>query len=140
MHHEKLLDEKKDKEKHKRRLLEIYLNIIEWGPDIHGLASAADFYFRKNPKDLTLGESIFLATIIPNPKKYERYFDHGVSTKKHQDFMNLIAKLLLEKKVIDKETFDQNVPVKFSIRGQASKLIKGYTVSDSLDIDDFQTK
>ena len=131
--HEKLLDEKRDKEKHKKRLLEIYLNIIEWGPDVHGIGRASEFYFRKKPKDLTVGESVFLATIIPNPKKYERYFEDGLLKKKHANFMNLIVKMLHEKDVIDSLTMVKNIPCTFKITGEARRFMVGIKAADSTD-------
>ncbi|KAB2880288.1 hypothetical protein F9K33_05635 [bacterium] len=131
--HEKLLDEKRDKEKHKKRLLEIYLNIIEWGPDVHGVGRATEFYFHKKPKDLTVGESVFLATIIPNPKKYERYFEDGVPKKKHANFMNLIVKMLHEKDVIDSLTMAKNLPCTFKITGEARRFMIGIKAADSTD-------
>lgn len=53
----------------KERMFEIYLNIIEWGPGIYGIAEASRFYFNKEPINLTINESIFLASIIPSPKR-----------------------------------------------------------------------
>ncbi|MHC1780964.1 MAG: transglycosylase domain-containing protein [Bacteroidales bacterium] len=53
----------------KERMFEIYLNIIEWGPGIYGIAEASRFYFHKEPANLTINESIFLASIIPSPKR-----------------------------------------------------------------------
>lgn len=134
--HEKYLDEKHDKEKHKRRLLEIYLNIIEWGPDVHGVGRATEFYFRKKPKDLTVGESVFLATIIPNPKKYDRYFEDGEPKKKHANFMNLIVKMLHEKDIIDSLTMAQNLPCTFRITGEARRFMAGIKAADSTDTED----
>lgn len=133
--HEKLLDEKRDKEKHKKRLLEIYLNIIEWGPDVHGVGRATEFYFRKKPIDLTVGESVFLATIIPNPKKYDRYFEDGLPKKKHANFMNLIVKMLHEKDVIDSLTMVKNIPCTFKITGEARRFMVGIKAADSTDTD-----
>jgi hypothetical protein len=52
----------------KDRMLEVYFNIIEWGPGIYGIAEASHYYFDKAPSELTLGESIFLANIVPRPK------------------------------------------------------------------------
>lgn len=59
----------RDLEKHlpKQRILEVYLNIIEFGDGIFGVKSAAQYYFGKNPSQLTLHEMIRLAAIIPNP-------------------------------------------------------------------------
>ena len=52
----------------KERMLEVYFNIIEMGRNVYGIGEASRHYFGKNPADLTIGESIFLANIIPNPK------------------------------------------------------------------------
>jgi hypothetical protein len=52
----------------KDRMLEVYFNIIEWGPGIYGISEAAHYYFGKLPSELTLGESIYLAKIVPRPK------------------------------------------------------------------------
>ena len=60
----------------KDRLLEIYLNVIEWGHNVYGVTEAADYYFKKKPEDLTLGESLFLSSIIPRPKTGVRAFDY----------------------------------------------------------------
>jgi hypothetical protein len=61
----------------KERLLEIYLNTIEWGPDIYGVGEAARHYFAKPVQELTTLESAFLATIIPNPVRYHAYCRRG---------------------------------------------------------------
>jgi hypothetical protein len=61
----------------KDRILEIYLNIIEWGPDLRGLRSAARHYFGCEPGALTPAEMAFLVAIIPGPIKYQSSFAHG---------------------------------------------------------------
>lgn len=52
----------------KQRMLEVYFNIIEMGPNVYGIGEAARHYFGKMPADLTLGEGLFLANIVPRPK------------------------------------------------------------------------
>jgi hypothetical protein len=52
----------------KNRMLEVYFNIVEWGPNIYGISEAANYYFGKHPSELTLGESIYLASIVPKPR------------------------------------------------------------------------
>lgn len=54
----------------KKRILEIYLNIIEWGNGIYGIGSAARYYFDKRPAELSPVESAFLASIIARPKNW----------------------------------------------------------------------
>jgi monofunctional biosynthetic peptidoglycan transglycosylase len=51
----------------KKRVLEVYLNIAEWGPDLFGAEAAATHYFHKNAADLTQREASLLATALPNP-------------------------------------------------------------------------
>ncbi len=58
----------------KERMLEIYLNIIEWGPGVYGAREAARFYFAKEVGELTLAEAIFLAAIVPRPKRFMGFF------------------------------------------------------------------
>jgi hypothetical protein len=61
----------------KQRILEIYLNIAEWGPGIVGLGEAAKHYFGKDARDLSPREAAFLATIIPNPVRFHVYCARG---------------------------------------------------------------
>ncbi len=60
----------------KDRLLEIYLNIIEWGKNVYGISEASKYYFGKTPSELTIGESLYLSSIIPRPKTGLSSFDY----------------------------------------------------------------
>jgi len=59
----------------KPRILEIYLNVVEWGHGIYGARSAARHYFDKQPSQLTRYEAAFLAAILPKPRYYDRNRD-----------------------------------------------------------------
>src|SRR5919199_475884 len=52
----------------KRRILELYLNVIEWGDGVYGAEAAARTYFRKPAADLTPAEAAYLSAMIPNPR------------------------------------------------------------------------
>ena len=52
----------------KRRILEIYLNVIEWGDGIYGAEAASQYYFHKPASALTANEAAFLSAMIPNPR------------------------------------------------------------------------
>ncbi|MEN3327537.1 MAG: monofunctional glycosyltransferase [Acidobacteriota bacterium] len=52
----------------KRRILEIYLNVIEWGDGIYGAEAAAQHYFHKPATSLSANEAAFLSAMIPNPR------------------------------------------------------------------------
>ena len=51
----------------KKRILEIYLNVIEWGDGVYGAEAAARNYFKKSASDLTKDEAAFLSAMIPSP-------------------------------------------------------------------------
>jgi monofunctional glycosyltransferase len=53
----------------KRRMIEIYLNIVEWAPGIYGAEAAAQHHFKKSAKNLTRREAALLAAVLPNPIK-----------------------------------------------------------------------
>ncbi len=56
----------------KRRILEVYLNLIELGDGVYGLRPAARHWFGKEPKDLTVAEAAFLAALTPAPVTMDR--------------------------------------------------------------------
>jgi monofunctional biosynthetic peptidoglycan transglycosylase len=53
----------------KRRLMEIYLNIVEWAPGVYGAEAAARYHFQKSAASLTAQEAAQLAAALPNPKR-----------------------------------------------------------------------
>jgi monofunctional glycosyltransferase len=54
----------------KRQILELYLNIAEWGDGIFGIEAAANHYYHKSAKNLTGFEAAHLASVLPNPIRY----------------------------------------------------------------------
>jgi monofunctional biosynthetic peptidoglycan transglycosylase len=54
----------------KRRILEVYVNVVEWGHGIYGAEAAARAHFRKAAKDLTRREAALLAAVLPNPRRW----------------------------------------------------------------------
>ncbi|WP_298222444.1 biosynthetic peptidoglycan transglycosylase [Flavobacterium sp.] len=59
----------------KERMLEVYFNIIEWGPNVYGIGEASEFYFQKRPSELTLNECLYLANIVPSPRNFMYQFN-----------------------------------------------------------------
>lgn len=82
----------------KDRILEIYLNVIEWGPGLHGLRPAARSYFGREPRALTPAEMAFLVAIIPGPIKYQSSFAHGTPGP---GLRSLIDELLAKLRSVD---------------------------------------
>jgi monofunctional biosynthetic peptidoglycan transglycosylase len=54
----------------KHRILELYLNSIDWGRGNLGIKDAARYYFKSSPQRLNLLQSVYLASIIPNPARF----------------------------------------------------------------------
>lgn len=54
----------------KRKILEIYLNEVEWGENIYGIEAASRYYLDKHATELTAGEAALLAGMLPNPRYY----------------------------------------------------------------------
>jgi membrane peptidoglycan carboxypeptidase len=82
----------------KQRILEIYVNVIEWGPDLHGLRPASRRYFGKEPRDLTPKQMAFLVALIPGPIKYQRSFASGILSP---GFRPLVDHLLEKLRSVD---------------------------------------
>lgn len=64
----------------KSRLIEIYLNVAEWGPDVYGIGPAARHWFDKDARQLSVKEAAFLASVIPNPRRYDAMRASGTLT------------------------------------------------------------
>jgi len=61
----------------KDEMMELYLNIIEFGPDLYGVTAAAEHYFGRRPNELNLAECMFLSSILPNPIAFHKVYDDG---------------------------------------------------------------
>lgn len=118
----------------KERMLEVYFNIIEWGPNVYGIGEAAQFYFQKSPAGLTLKECLFLATIVPKPKKFMWQFDNEGKLKSFANQQQkFLSNLMLRRGIlIPEDTIGQSIPL--NISGNAHSLLK-LKVQDSIPVD-----
>lgn len=57
-----------ERELSKRRILELYLNVIEWGDGVYGAEAASQYYFHKPAGSLSAREAAYLSAMIPNPR------------------------------------------------------------------------
>jgi monofunctional biosynthetic peptidoglycan transglycosylase len=69
----------------KRRILELYLNVVEWGPGIYGADAASHYYYRTPARSMPREDSARLAAILPSP------------LKRRPDHMNHYSELILER-------------------------------------------
>jgi len=69
----------------KRRILELYLNVVEWGPGVYGAEAACRYWYRKPARNMDRQESARLAAILPLP------------LKRRPDHMNHYSEIILER-------------------------------------------
>ncbi|MFM6953466.1 MAG: transglycosylase domain-containing protein [Sphingobacteriaceae bacterium] len=82
----------------KNRMLEVYLNIIEWGNNVYGIGEASRYYFDKTPAELNLGESIYLASIVPRPKSSLYFFEYQGNLRSSMvGYFNTIGSLMAKR-------------------------------------------
>ena len=77
-------------------ILERYLNSIEMGRGVFGVEAASQYYFNKNAKNLTKSEAAWIATILPNPQKYDPKNPSAYLNKKHRWIMRQMNNITLK--------------------------------------------
>lgn len=90
----------------KRRILEVYLNVVEWGEGIYGAEAASDYYFSKPAADLTPPEAAFLAAILPAP----RYYQNHRSTAYLQKRMDFILQAMQKRDPETRSVMQKRIP------------------------------
>lgn len=76
----------------KRRILELYLNVVEWGPGLYGIGEASRHYFDKSPSSLTLGEAALLAAILPNPRGWNPDRAPSIARERQQQLLGRLSR------------------------------------------------
>jgi monofunctional biosynthetic peptidoglycan transglycosylase len=74
----------------KKRILELYLNVVEWGEGIFGAEAASRHYYGKSSSELTAQEAARLASVLPNPRKYNPAGDQRYVIKRSTLIYNIM--------------------------------------------------
>jgi membrane peptidoglycan carboxypeptidase len=77
-----LLEQRLDKQ----QILELYLNVIEFGPGIYGIGPAAQHFFNTTPAELSLGQALYLASILPRPS-VQYFASDGSVTPRRAEYL-----------------------------------------------------
>lgn len=112
--HEMILAQKVEKVLSKSKILEVYLNSIEYGPGIYGIKAAARHYFKKHPSELNPKEAAFLALMLPSPKRYYVSFKKKRLTKFAQIRIKAILKKMRMGKVLTPAQYEFEINRKLS--------------------------
>ena len=81
-----------EQELSKAELLELYLNVIEFGPGVYGIGPAARYYFDTAASSLSLGQSLYLASILPRPSQHHFGAD-GQVTPRWSDYLRRLMQI-----------------------------------------------
>lgn len=79
----------------KKRVLEIYFNIVEFGPDLYGIGDAAHRFFGVKPDELNAKQAAYLASLLPAPVPRYQYFCRGSLTENYRKLVDGILQRLL---------------------------------------------
>jgi penicillin-binding protein 1A len=109
----------------KRRLLEIYLNLVEWGPGVYGIGEAARHWFGKDARDLSPKEAAFLASVIPNPVRYDMYRRRGALTEVWEERVRELLMKLRAADVLTEEQLHEAWDAPLQFRGWSSPPFPG---------------
>jgi monofunctional biosynthetic peptidoglycan transglycosylase len=105
----------------KRKTLEVYFNIAEWGEGTFGIGPAARKYFNKPASELTAKEGAFLAMLLPSPKRYSQSFRNGRLTAYAGKTVRSILEKMAQAHYITEEERDTEIakPLSFETKPEA---------------------
>jgi len=108
----------------KRRLLEIYLNIVEWGPGVHGAAEAALYYFGADPAQLTPAQALFLSTLLPSPTRWRGRVDKDGEVRPWtRAQMHFIGRAMIAKGWLDPADLPPADSLEVRVNGPARRML-----------------
>jgi monofunctional biosynthetic peptidoglycan transglycosylase len=76
----------------KERILELYLNVAEWGQGVYGAEAAARHHFKKPSRNLTADEAAWLAAILPSPRRYDPLRKTTALARRHDRILKWITR------------------------------------------------
>lgn len=112
--HEFILAQKVEQVLTKDKILEVYLNCIEFGPGIYGIRKASYHYFKKHPSAIQPKEAAFLAMLLPSPKGYYISFKKKSLTPFARKRVNSILAKMKMGKVISENRYQKEKGRKLS--------------------------
>lgn len=115
----------------KDEIMALYLNTIEFGPGLYGIGDASWHWFGKRPLDLNLPEAVFLASIVPGPRRYYTFYEQGGITPRWANYLEALMKVMVERKKLTPDELAMNLPVQIRFRGHGG----GYTDEVPADFD-----
>lgn len=126
----------------KQELMELYLNVVELGPGIYGVEQAAQHYFASSASELTLGQALYLASILPDPTR--QHFDtDGRVTPRWSAYLKKLMHIAKKVKRIDEAELEAGLSEEVAFRKpgdalpRSSQNEEGAPSEDAPSDDDF---
>ncbi len=111
----------------KRQILEIYLNVVEWGENIYGIEAASRFYFDKHASELNVSEAALLAGMLPNP----RYFNPFKRMDKARERQQRVLFNMFQAKHLTEEEYEAALSEDIRLRQWTSERFGLWGAEDS---------
>ncbi|MFT3764192.1 MAG: biosynthetic peptidoglycan transglycosylase [Minicystis sp.] len=92
----------------KDEILELYLNVVEFGPLVYGVGPAAKYYFNTTANDSSLGQALYISSIMPNPK-VQHFNEGGAVSLRWANVLRRLMKIAHDRKRITDEELDEGL-------------------------------
>lgn len=92
----------------KEQIMELYLNVVEFGPMIYGIGAAARHYFNTTAAQLSLGQALYIASIMPNPK-VQHFSPSGEVTPAWSEYLRKLMQIAHRRKRISDEELEKGL-------------------------------
>jgi hypothetical protein len=113
----------------KRRILELYLNVVELGPGLYGVGDAAQYYFATPARALTLGQSLYLASLLPNPT-YSRFGPDGKLNPGWLGYLRRLMQIAHKIKRIDDSELQAGLEEEIAFRVPGAAVVPSSDAAD----------
>jgi membrane peptidoglycan carboxypeptidase len=102
----------------KEQILELYFNVVEFGPMIYGIGPAARYYFNTSASALSLGQAFYIASLLPNPKQ-QHFGMGGEVSDGWTNYLRKLMQLANKRKWVSDEELEEGLQESV-IRGRAA--------------------
>jgi hypothetical protein len=92
----------------KEQILELYFNVVEFGPMVYGIGPAARSYFSTRPADLTLGQALYISSIMPSPK-VQHFGAGGAVAPGWMSYLHKLMKIARDRSRITDEELEEGL-------------------------------
>jgi membrane peptidoglycan carboxypeptidase len=116
----------------KDQILELYLNVVEFGPLIYGIGPAARYYFSASARELSLGQALYVASIMPNPK-LQHFGAGGAVTPAWMSYLRRLMKVARDRDNLTDEELDEGLR-ETVLRGSPSPLRSARPAGPDVDL------